>query len=237
MPKKFNVIEKLDNELIKYIERQGKNALKQTLNALENYIPIRSNLKAMHLTQPNIIALLNNPDLLLAIDVIKEKFYKDCSLPDYTEFTFRFVNDVYRSDRTKLLAKKVEIEKAQYHNELKALPSEKIVEKSYQTIIYNDFAIMLTSSSLTSRQIDTLMTYPHILDSLYDEWISGSYVHTDELVVCLEKCIELQDIYLQGNASSYGVDQGEKAIWDAMYDGDEYRIPLDDEEIDEEFEP
>lgn len=239
MPNKSDVIEKLDNELVKYMERQGKSVLKKMLDALEDYIPVRSNLKVMPLAQPSIIALLNTPDLLLAIDVVRDKFFKDCSLPDYTEFTFKFVNEAYRSERAKLLAAKIEIEKTQYHNELKTLSPEQIVDKSYQTTIYNDFAIMLTNSSLSSRQIDTLMTYPYILDSLYDEWISGSYVHTDELGTCLDKCIELQDIYLQGNPAC-GVDKGEKAIWDEMYEGDEFRVPLDDEvlgnEADEELE-
>lgn len=240
MQNESDLIEKLDNELVKYMEMQGKSELKKMLDALEDYIPVRSNLKTMPLAEPSIIALLNTPDLLLAIDVVKEKFYADCSQPDYTEFTFKFVNEAYRSERAKLLAAKVEIEKTQYQNELKTLSPEQIVDKSYQTTIYNDFAIMLTNSSLSSRQIDTLMTCPHILDSLYDEWISGSYVHTDELGTCLDKCIELQDIYLQGNPTC-GVDKGEKAIWDQMYEGDEFRVPLDDEvleaEAGEELEP
>lgn len=240
MPNKSEIIEKLDNELVKYMELQGKSALKQMLDALEDYMPIRNNLKTMPLAQPSIIALLNTPDLLLAIDVVKEKFYKDCPLPDYTEFAFKFVNEAYRSERAKLLAAKVQVELTQYHNELKTLEPEEIVERSYQTTIYNDFVIMLSNPSLTARQIDTLMTYPDILNSLYVEWISSSFVHTNELENCLKKCIEEQDIYLQGNPAC-GVDKGEKAIWDQMYEGDEFRVPLDDEALDEEageeFEP
>lgn len=185
MPNKSEIIEKLDNELVKYMELQGKSALKQMLDALEDYMPIRNNLKTMPLAQPSIIALLNTPDLLLAIDVVKEKFYKDCPLPDYTEFAFKFVNEAYRSERAKLLAAKVQVELTQYHNELKTLEPEEIVERSYQTTIYNDFVIMLSNPSLTARQIDTLMTYPDILNSLYVEWISSSFVHTNELENCL----------------------------------------------------
>lgn len=239
MTKKSDVIEKLDNEIVKYMELQGKSTLKQMLVALEDYMPIRSNLRTMPLAQPSIIALLNTPDLLLAIDVVRDKFYSDCPLPDYTEFTFKFVNEAYRSERAKLLAARVQIEITQYHNELKTLLPEEIIERSHQTTIYNDFAMILSNPSLTARQIDTLMTYPDILNSLYVEWLSGSYVHTNELEDCLNKCIESQDIYLQGNPAC-GVDKGEKAIWDEMYEGDEFRVPIDDEapdeEVGEEFE-
>ena len=38
---------------------------------------------------------------------------------------------------------------------------------------------------------------------------------------------------MQGNPDC-GVDKGEKAIWDQMYDGDEFRVSLDDEVLDEE---
>ena len=240
MPNMSDLIEKLDNELVKYMELQGKSELKKMLDALEDYIPVRSNLKSISMAEPSIIALLNTPDLLLAIDVVKEKFYKDCPLPDYTEFAFKFVNEAYRSERAKLLAAKVQVELTQYHNELKTLEPEEIVERSYQTTIYNDFVIMLSNPSLTARQIDTLMTYPDILNSLYVEWISSSFVHTNELENCLKKCIEEQDIYLQGNPTC-GIDKGEKEIWDQMYEGDEFRVPFDDEALDEEageeFEP
>ena len=233
MPNMSDLIEKLDNELVKYMELQGKSELKKMLDALEDYIPVRSNLKSMSMAEPSIIALLNTPDLLLAIDVVKQKFYADCSQPDYTEFTFKFVNEAYRSERAKLLAARVQIEITQYQNELKTLLPEEIIERSHQTTIYNDFAMILSNPSLTARQIDTLMTYPDILNSLYVEWLSGSYVHTNELEDCLNKCIELQDIYLQGNPAC-GVDKGEKAIWDEMYEGDEFRVPIYDVMLDKE---
>ena len=116
MQSKLDLMEKLDNELIKYMKLQGKSELKLMLDALELYMPIRSNLKAMPLAEPNITAFLNTPDLLLAIDVIKEKFYKDCPAPDCTEFTFKLVNEVYRNERAKLLAAKVQNENAAHKN-------------------------------------------------------------------------------------------------------------------------
>lgn len=235
MPNMSDLIEKLDNELVKYMELQGKSELKKMLDALEDYIPVRSNLKSISMAEPSIIALLNTPDLLLAIDVVKQKFYADCSQPDYTEFTFKFVNEAYRSERAKLLAAKVQVELTQYHNDLKTLEPDEIVDRSHQTTLYNDFANILSNPTLTARQIDTLMTYPNILNSLYVEWICGNYVHTNELEDCLKKCIENQDIYLQGNPEC-SVDKGEKAIWDQMYEGDEFRVPLDDEVLDEEVD-
>lgn len=240
MVERIELMNKLDNEIVKYMEMQGRSELKKMLDALEDYLAFRTNLSVMPLEQPSRVALMNCPDLLLAIDVAKKTHIKDSQIYESSEFAYKVVGDVYRKERAALLAAKIEIEKTQYHNELKTLSPEQIVDKSYQTTIYNDFAIMLTNSSLSSRKIDTLMTYPNILDSLYDEWISGSYVHTDELGTCLDKCIELQDIYLQGNPAC-GVDKGEKAIWDEMYEGDEFRVPLDDEVLDEEageeFEP
>ena len=240
MVERIELINKLDNEIVKYMEMQGRSELKKMLDALEDYLAFRTNLSVMPLEQPSRVALMNCPDLLLAIDVAKKTHIKDSQIYESSEFAYKVVGDVYRKERANLLAAKLQIEITKYHNELKALEPDEIIDRSHQTNIYNDFVIMLSNPNLTARQIDTLMTYPNILNALYVEWISGSYVHTNELENCLEKCIEEQDIYLQGNPDC-GVDKGEKAIWDQMYDGDEFRVSLDDEVLDEEageeFEP
>lgn len=67
MQSKLDLMEKLDNELIKYMKLQGKSELKLMLDALELYIPIRSNLKAMPLAEPNIAALLIHPICFLRL--------------------------------------------------------------------------------------------------------------------------------------------------------------------------
>ena len=238
MVERIELMNKLDNELVKYMEKQGRSELKRMLDALEDYLAFRTNLSVMPLEQPSRVALLNCPDLLLAIDVAKKTHIQDAQIYESSEFAYKVVGDVYRKERANLLAAKLQIEITKYHNELKALEPDEIIDRSHQTNIYNDFVIMLSNPNLTARQIDTLMTYPNILNALYVEWISGSYVHTNELENCLKKCIEEQDIYLQGNPDC-GVDKGEKAIWDQMYDGDEFRLTLDNdaEEADEELEP
>lgn len=235
MPNKSDLIEKLDNELVKYMELQGKSELKKMLDALEDYLAFRTNLSVMPLEQPSRVALMNCPDLLLAIDVAKKTHIKDSQIYESSEFAYKVVGDVYRKERAALLAARIQVELTQYHNELKTLTPDEIVDRSHQTTLYNDFSNILSNPTLTARQIDTLMTYPNILNSLYVEWICGNYVHTNELEDCLKKCIENQDIYLQGNPEC-SVDKGEKAIWDQMYEGDEFRVPLDDEVLDEEVD-
>ena len=173
--------------------------------------------------------------MLLAIDVAKKTHIKDSQIYESSEFAYKVVGDVYRKERAALLAARIQVELTQYHNELKTLTPDEIVDRSHQTTLYNDFSNILSNPTLTARQIDTLMTYPNILNSLYVEWICGNYVHTNELEDCLGKCIENQDIYLQGNPEC-SVDKGEKAIWDQMYEGDEFRVSLDDEVLDEEVD-
>ena len=235
MVERIELMNKLDNEIVKYMEMQGRSELKKMLDALEDYLAFRTNLSVMPLEQPSRVALMNCPDLLLAIDVAKKTHIKDSQIYESSEFAYKVVGDVYRKERAALLAARIQVELTQYHNELKTLTPDEIVDRSHQTNIYNDFVIMLSNPNLTARQIDTLMTYPNILNSLYVEWICGNYVHTNELEDCLGKCIENQDIYLQGNPEC-SVDKGEKAIWDQMYEGDEFRVPLDDEVLDEEVD-
>lgn len=233
MVERIELMNKLDNEIVKYMEMQGRSELKKMLDALEDYLAFRTNLSVMPLEQPSRIALMNCPDLLLAIDVAKKTHIKDSQIYESSEFAYKVVGDVYRKERATLLAARIQVELTQYHNELKTLEPDEIVDRSHQTTLYNDFANMLSNPTLTARQIDTLMTYPNILNSLYVEWICGNYVHTNELEDCLKKCIENQDIYLQGNPEC-SVDKGEKAIWDQMYEGDEFRVSIDDVMLDEE---
>lgn len=239
MVERIELMNKLDNEIVKYMEMQGRSELKKMLDALEDYLAFRTNLSVMPLEQPSRVALMNCPDLLLAIDIAKKTHIKDSQIYESSEFAYKVVGDVYRKERATLLAARIQVELTQYHNELKTLTPDEIVDRSHQTTLYNDFANMLSNPTLTARQIDTLMTYPNILNSLYVEWLCGGYVHTNELEDCLKKCIENQDIYLQGNPE-YSVDKGEKAIWDQMYEGDEFRVSIDDvmldEEADEELE-
>lgn len=235
MVERIELINKLDNEIVKYMEMQGRSELKKMLDALEDYLAFRTNLSVMPLEQPSRVALMNCPDLLLAIDVAKKTHIKDSQIYESSEFAYKVVGDVYRKERAALLAARIQVELTQYHNELKTLTPDEIVDRSHQTTLYNDFSNILSNPTLTARQIDTLMTYPNILNSLYVEWICGNYVHTNELEDCLKKCIENQDIYLQGNPEC-SVDKGEKAIWDQMYEGDEFRVSLDDEVLDEEVD-
>lgn len=233
------VIDKLDNEILRYIEAVKTDGLKSVFDELSYYFAIRGELKTISLTKPCEVALLNNPDLLLAIDKTLLEYDRIPSV-DFAEAAFRFIGNVYRADRNGLLAAKIQAEMKAYQNELKALTPEQIIERSYQTSIYNDFISILKTPVLNMREADTLMTYPHILGSLYCEWVSSSYAHTDELMNCIKKCIESQEVYLQENPNAENVDKGEKATWDAMYDGEDFRVPDDEVEendADEGIEP
>lgn len=229
------VIDKLDNEILRYIEAVKTDGLKSVFDKLGYYFAIRGELKTIGLTKPCEVALLNNPDLLLAADTTRLR-YESIPSDEFTEVAFRFVSDVYRTERKNLLAAKIQVEMTAYQNELKTLTADQIIERSHRTTLYTDFANTLKNPALDMREVDTLMTYPNILRALYDEWTSNSYVHTDELMNCIKKCIESQEVYLQENPNAENVDKGEKAIWDAMYDGEDFRVPDDEVEENEAAE-
>ena len=229
------VIEKFDDEIVKLIQRTQIYNLKEIFNNLSFYFAIRGELKTISLTKPCEVALLNNPDLLLAADKTRLR-YDSIPSDEFTEVAFRFISDVYRDERKNLLAAKIQVEMTAYQNELKGLTSEQIAELSEKTSIYNDFADFLNYPPLDTRGIDTLMTYPNILNAMYDMWDSNGYSRIHEQKKCIEKCVESQEVYLQENPNAENVDKGEKAIWDAMYDGEDFRVPDDEVEENEAAE-
>lgn len=233
------VIDKLDNEILRYIEAVKTDGLKGVFDKLGYYFAIRGELKTIGLTKPCEVALLNNPDLLLSANKTRLR-YDSIPSNEFTEVAFRFISDVYHDERKNLLAAKIQVEMTAYQNELKGLTSEQVTELSEKTSIYNDFANFLNHPPLDTRGIDTLMTYPNILNALYDMWVSNGYSRINEQKKCIEKCVESQEVYLQENPNAENVDKGEKAIWDAMYDGEDFRVPddeVEDNEATEGIEP
>ena len=86
MVERIELMNKLDNEIVKYMEMQGRSELKKMLDALEDYLAFRTNLSVMPLEQPSRVALMNCPDLLLAIDVAKKTHIKDSQIYESSEF-------------------------------------------------------------------------------------------------------------------------------------------------------
>lgn len=64
MVERIELMNKLDDEILKYIDKQRQGDPKVMLAYLEDYLAFRTNLSVMPLEQPSRVALMNCPDLL-----------------------------------------------------------------------------------------------------------------------------------------------------------------------------
>ncbi len=230
-----SVLQKMDMEIEHFWANSQNQPTEYRIEKLGQYTAIRSQLSLIQWTAPCVDALYQCDSLLTMAD---------CSLalhlqivdrqPDYTAAVFWFVEDVYLRERMKLMRERVKQENEAFHNQLETLPDEEIICKACESTIKNEMVSILLNAELSVRQMDALMTYPHILDALYNEWSSGEYTQIRDLPVCIERAIEKRDHDLQVCPVLCEVNAEAAAIWNQMYDGEDWRVPEDNEE--EEFE-
>lgn len=233
---KSEVIKRLDDAILDYIKNHVTENMDRFMYRLEVYSSFRNEIDKTDYLQPHLNALHNCPNLLFAIRTSVSRNTNGVIDPPYDELVSNFVDELYQDERQGLLISRVEAERQAFQNELQAKSPEKIIEEAYHISLLNDVVNLLHNRCLRGREIDALLTYPNILGAIYDEWISGSYVHTNELQDCIVKCAELRENDLLGELPEGSYNEDALAIWNQMYDGNEMRTPDYDEEYEDDEE-
>lgn len=241
MELKEKLIEQLDKQILDYI---GKNTdtMDRFMYRLEVYSSFRNELDKNEYLIPQLNAMLNCNDLLVAIRTSVLRNTNGIVDPSYDELVSQFVTELYLEQRTKELISRVEKEQQEIQSELQEKSPQEVVDEAYQITTINDIVNLIKSNYLNAQEIDALLTYPNILGAIYDEWVSGSYTSNEELKYGLIKCVELRYEDLKTEAVKCDVNKEALEVWEQMYDiNGDLQFPVYDETLDEEageeFEP
>lgn len=234
MELKEKLIEQLDKQILDYI---GKNTdtMDRFMYRLEVYSSFRNELDKNEYLIPQLNAMLNCNDLLVAIRTSVLRNTNGIVDPSYDELVSQFVTELYLEQRTKELISRVEKEQQEIQSELQEKSPQEVVDEAYQITTINDIVNLIKSNYLNAQEIDALLTYPNILGAIYDEWVSGSYTSNEELKYGLIKCVELRYEDLKTEAVKCDVNKEALEVWEQMYDiNGDLQFPVYDETLDEE---
>lgn len=236
---KSEVIKRLDDVILDYIKNHVTENMDRFMYRLKVYSSFRNEIDKTDYLQPHLNALHNCPDLLFAIRTSVSRNTNGVIDPPYDELVSNFVDELYQDERQGLLISRVEGERQDFMNDVLKKANAQVLNEVYHISMLDDLVAFLHTRNLRGREIDALLTYPNILSTIYDEWLSGSYINPDELKNCVVKCAELSENDLMGELPEGSYNEDALAIWNQMYGGAEMRIPDYDEEYenDEELEP
>ena len=96
-----------------------------------------------------------------------------------------------RTERLKkeLLDKAVN-EQAEYIENLKTLPPEKILEKAYEKVMRDDIVTTIEFSPLTEKQLKALLKFKAPVSACFDEWQKKDDTYMDRLIDMVDKFSE-----------------------------------------------
>ncbi len=233
MAEKTDIIRKLDQEIEGFIESGKAQSADLRIKKLEYYTALQNGIDIMPLNPPQIDALARCDKLLETADRVYD-FHagKDETQPDYTALCFWYVDDVYQTERMKLLRYKTARDMTEYKNSLMKLPPEKIMDSAYEFTMKNELYLLVDAGELPARQVDTLLTYEHPLEELYAEWLDCDLSFDDVLRDSIQLAVEKQEDYLkwQNLLNHNGTPSEDISVWNAMYEGDDMRVPDDNAE-------
>lgn len=172
-------------------------------------------LKSMQLKTPQI----------KAIDDLQAPFEQmECALSDCPENPASyFVEQAYLRYRWEAIKDKTYAELQKLKQEWKSLSAVELIEKAHEIsaklLVYD----VIDDAVLSAKQIDTLMTYPNIIEELYSRGIGYKSDCMQSLANTMAQMITEREEYLDGQKFSPGV-----IDWIEQYS---------ENEAGEEFEP
>lgn len=239
MAEKNDVIRKLDQEIESFAAANGERSANFRWSKLDYYKALRNGLDVMPLNSPQINALYGCENLLKKADEIYTKhILSGDTRRDGAEFAYNLVDTVYREERMEKLWKRLQSENESLKETLLQKTAGEVYDKAYEISIKNDLLMLFDESNISAREIDTLLSFKHPLDAMYQEWLDTDVSHMDMLRDTVNNLIHEQDAYLQRqDYITHGETPSEDiAVWNAMYDGDEMRYSGEENETDEDLE-
>ena len=85
------------------------------------------------------------------------------------------------NDYKNLLIQKVQSEYDEFIESLKKLPSEKVIDFSYEKVIKEDLVTSIESTNLDEIQAKSLYRLKYPLDYCYREWLDNDLSHMEML--------------------------------------------------------
>ena len=85
------------------------------------------------------------------------------------------------NDYKNLLIQKVQSEYDEFIENLKKLPSEKVIDFSYEKVIKEDLVTSIESTNLDEIQAKSLYRLKYPLDYCYKEWLDNDLNHMEML--------------------------------------------------------
>ena len=85
------------------------------------------------------------------------------------------------NDYKNLLIQKVQSEYDEFIESLKKLPSEKVIDFSYEKVIKEDLVTSIESTNLDEIQAKSLYRLKYPLDYCYKEWLDNDLNHMEML--------------------------------------------------------
>lgn len=85
------------------------------------------------------------------------------------------------NDYKNLLIQKVQSEYDEFIENLKKLPSEKVIDFSYEKVIKEDLVTSIESTNLDEIQAKSLYRLKYPLDYCYREWLDNDLSHMEML--------------------------------------------------------
>lgn len=85
------------------------------------------------------------------------------------------------NDYKNLLIQKVQSEYDEFIENLKKLPSEKVIDFSYEKVIKEDLVTSIESTNLDEVQAKSLYRLKYPLDYCYREWLDNDLSHMEML--------------------------------------------------------
>lgn len=239
MSVKDDVIRRLDQDIEAFIKSSEDKPASLRMKRLEHYTALRNDLDMMPLNAPQIDALYCCGSLLETADKIYNKHIApDEKQPDFTELTYQLISHVYREERMEGLWERLRCDNESFREELLQKSPKEIYDKAYEITIKNDLLMLFEESDMSARKIDTLMSFSHPLDAMYQEWLDIDASHMDMLRDSVDDLIHEQDGFLRRqDYITHGETPSEDIlIWNAMYDGDNMRFPDEENEADGDME-
>ena len=233
------VIQRLDKEIEAFIVKSKNQSADFRMKRLEYYTALRNGLEVMPLNDPQIDALASHANLMETADMLyKKHIVPNEKAPDFTELTFRLVDTVYREERMEKLWERLQSDNESLKDTITQKSGFEAYERAYEICIKNDILMLFEESDISARKIDTLLSFKHPLDAMYQEWLDTDVSHMDMLRDTVENLIHEQDAYLQRqDFITHGETPSEDiSIWNAMYDGDEMRFNGEENKADEDLE-